>query len=123
MEALKRLKEKRFREILFIGLAALLLLAAAYFVFIGNAGAETERTDGVREMSDEESRLCSILSRIEGVGAVEVYINEDEEGNARSAVIVFEGADSLSVRMDVMRAAAGALGISQKDVLIYKMTT
>ena len=123
MEALKRLKEKRFREILFIGLAALLLLVAAYFVFIGNAGAETERTDGVREMSDEESRLCSILSRIEGVGAVEVYINADEEGNARSAVIEFEGADSLSVRMDVMRAAAGALGISQKDVLIYKMTT
>ncbi len=123
MEPLKFLKEKRFRDVLLIGAIGLLLLIAAYFVFTENRAAETDTVGNTYEMTLTESRLCSVLSRIEGVGKLEVYVSEDETGNPQSAIIVFEGADSLSVRMDVMRAAAGALGISQNDVLIYKMTT
>ncbi len=121
MELGKTLKEKRFRQILFLCAAALLLLLLAFFVFTGNGG--DGGAGGTYEMNETESRLCAILSEIDGVGEIEAYVNEDEEGNAAGVVLVFEGADSLSVRMDVMRAAAAALGISQKDVLIYKMTT
>ncbi len=122
MEPLKTFREKRFREILLIGAAALLLLFFVWFVFL-NEGSGNSTAGNTYEMTETERRLCAILSEIDGVGEIEAYVSEDGEGNAVSVVLVFEGADSLSVRLDVMRAAASVLGISQNNVLIYKMTT
>ena len=73
-------------------------------------------------MNGEESKLCAVLSEIDGVGKINVYINADEAGEATGAILVFEGADSLSVRMDVLDATALALGIDKKNILIYKLT-
>ena len=73
-------------------------------------------------MSELENKLCAILSKIKGVGNINAYVNEDDQGEVIGAVLVFEGADSLSVRMDVLNATACALGISQKEIVIYKMT-
>ena len=116
-------KEKRFRDILLLcGIGAALLIAC-YFVFFsgGNRKSETISSAG-SVMNGEESKLCAVLSEIEGVGKINVYINADEAGEATGAILVFEGADSLSVRMDVLDATALALGIDKKNILIYKLT-
>ena len=90
--ALKILKEKRFREMILLSFVALGLLIACYFVF-GNKDGFVEPNKQVA-MSQTESKLCSILSAIDGVGEIIAYVNEDAEGEILGAVLVFEGADS-----------------------------
>lgn len=117
-EALDIWKDKKKRKIFLIVLFAIVLVIACYFVFFSKE--KTENT--AVEMSETETKLCSVLSDIEGVGKISAYVSEDGEGNTIGVVLIVEGADSLSVRLDLMKAAALALGIEQKDVQIYKMT-
>jgi hypothetical protein len=109
-------KDKKVRRAVILVLAALVLAVACYFTFF-----QKEEEQAAREMSATETKLCAVLSDIEGAGKISAYVNEDKDGNPIGAVIVVEGADSLSVRLDVMKAAALALGIEQSAVLIYKM--
>ncbi len=125
MKFLDRLKENRIAQTIVLGVIAFILLILAYFVFFSNKqeGSQSSSVGGFTQMSQTESRLCSILSEIEGVGKINAYVNEDSAGDVTGVILVFEGADRISVRMDVMRATARALNISQNNVLIYKMTT
>lgn len=117
-------KEKRFRDILLLCAVGAALVIACYFVFFkdGEGNKRAENVSSAVEMTAEESKLCAVLSEIEGVGKINAYINANEEGEAAGAILIFEGADSLSVRMDVLDAASLALGIDKKNILIYKLT-
>ncbi len=117
----KLLKEKHLKEILLLGGFALILLVVCYFFFIGNGEGNTHASQTVT-MSETESKLCFILSEIEGVGKINAYVNEDGERNVLGVILVFEGANNLSVRLNVLKATAQALGINQKQILIYEMT-
>ncbi len=66
----------------------------------------------------EEAKLVAILENIAGVGEAEVMIGVYENGE-RGVVIVCEGANNLSVFIDVREAAAIALGIEPKNVKVY----
>ena len=77
-----------------------------------------EKDANVSIMSDEECKLVSILEQIDGVGQTQVMIGSSEDGEKR-VVVVCEGADHISVIMDVREAAANALGIDEKFVKIY----
>ena len=68
--------------------------------------------------TEEEIRLVSILENIDGVGDAEVMIGLSEDGERR-VVVVCDGADRISVLMDVREAAANALGIEEKFVKVY----
>jgi hypothetical protein len=116
-EISEKWKDKKVRRAVMLVLAAIVLAVACYFTFFKK---EEEQTT-VREMSATETKLCAVLSDIEGVGDISAYVNEDGDGNPIGAVLIVEGADSLSVRLDVMKAASLALGIEQSAVQIYKM--
>lgn len=124
MSQLKALKDKRFRRTALICVIALLMLATCYFVSINKTEKSSISVDASKPVvaSEKEKKLCAILSEIEGVGAINAYITEDGAGNAISAILVLEGADSISVRMDVLNITAQALGVNPKKVSIYKMT-
>ena len=111
MTAGKIFKDKRLMQTILLGVIALILLFACYFIFF--AGEKSDEasavTDNAVTMTETESKLCFTLSQIDGVGNVTAYVNEDESGRATGAILVFEGADDLSVRMDVLRATALAL--------------
>lgn len=113
--------DKSKQKTLMIVVCAIVLLIACYFVFF-SPGMAGERSSTAQSMSETENKLCRILSEIDGVGEISAYVNEDGEGRAIGCVIIMEGADRLSVRLDVIKAAALALGVSQNDVQIYKMT-
>ena len=68
--------------------------------------------------NEEESRLVSILEQIDGVGEAQVMIGKSENGE-RGVVIVCDGANQLSVIMNIREAAAVALGIEKNNVKIY----
>ena len=113
--------DKSKQKTLMIVVCAIVLLIACYFVFFSPSMAG-ERSSTSQSMSETENKLCRVLSEIDGVGEISAYVNEDGEGRAIGCVIIMEGADRLSVRLDVIKAAALALGVSQNDVQIYKMT-
>ena len=120
---LKIRKDKRLLQTIVLSVIALLLLFFSYFIFINKNNTSTDAFVQTQTGASElEVKLCSILSEIEGVGKINAYINQNNQGEAVSAVLVFEGANRLSVRMDVLKATSCALGISQKDVAIYQMT-
>lgn len=81
------IKKNEIIKISVIAALALLLLFAVYKVFY------TESSDSKSCYTQEETRLCNILSEIEGVGEVSVIINSTEDG--AGVVVVCEGADDL----------------------------
>jgi hypothetical protein len=112
---MKWLSKNRKGKLLEIGLFVALALAlcfAVWQVFL----KEDKAT--VPTGSEEEIRLVAILESIAGVGDAEVMIGVYENGE-RGVVIVCEGAENISVLMDVREAAAAALGIEQKYVKVY----
>lgn len=107
----KKHVKKALEILLFIGLALALCLAV-WQVFL-------KEDKNVQSLGNtEEERLVAILEQMDGVGDAEVMIGVSENGN-KSVVIVCDGADRLSVIMDVREAAATALGIEEKFVKIY----
>jgi len=107
-------KEKKdIIKIVIIAAAALALLVAVYKVFFNSTSSASIK------YSDEEARLCSILSEIEGVGDVSVIINS--EGESVGVVVVCRGADSIMVRSQIISAVRLATGATGENILIYKM--
>ena len=111
---LKKLFSNKAVRAATIGGLALLLLVAGWAGFFGGG----KKSASAYQPTEAESRLCTVLERIEGVGGVTVLIN-GEEGAPVSAVVVFEGADSLLTRMRVAEVTAAALNIARGNVQVY----
>lgn len=112
-EGVKKLVSDKKIRILLIAAAALLLLLLCWTVF-GRSGNDA---DGY-EQTASETRLSAMLSQIEGAGTVRASIAE-ENGEAVSAVIFFDGADGILVRLRLTQATAAALNIAENRVLVY----
>ncbi len=104
--------KKRAVETAILAVAAIALCLLICLVFA------KEKAENVSVMTEEESKLVAILEKIDGVGETQVMIGVSENGEKR-VVVVCDGADRLSVVMDVREAAANALGIEEKFVKIY----
>ncbi|MCD8372287.1 MAG: hypothetical protein LUD27_03190 [Clostridia bacterium] len=108
-------KEKK-KIILVITLVA--LLAAAVYLFFG-----AESQSGLSQQSaytETETKLADMLSSIEGVGDVRVYVTETED-EITGVVVVCEGADSILVKNNVLNAVSTALNINKQIIAIYSM--
>ncbi len=110
-------KSGRIRDVLLLSALALLLVLAVWKIFYTDGSKSTAAGIGG---SESEQRLCSLLQEIDGVGAVNVMICEDEDG-VKSVVVVCEGANDLQVNMNIREAVAAALGTDAKSVKIYLM--
>ena len=109
------LDKKRGAKLIQIGLFA--CLAFALCIAVQQAFFKEDKTSYAYE-NTEEAKLVAILENIAGVGEAEVMIGVYENGE-RGVVIVCEGANDLSVLMDVREVASIALGIEQKNVKVY----
>lgn len=94
----------------FMLIAAAALLVMAQFGRIDSQSAQ---------YTEEERRLASILSRIDGVGRVEVMLPED---GSKGALIVAEGADRIDVCLRIEYAVHAVTGtaISSIEILPYE---
>ena len=72
-----------------------------------------------------ERRMEAILSQIDGAGRVRVLVNHSEtseEGRAVTGVLVVaDGADDLSVRLELARAVQSLLDVPQGNIEIFPM--
>ena len=71
-----------------------------------------EASDG---SATEEARLESLLSRMEGVGQIEVLLSDS------GAAVVCQGADSVTVRLNITQAVRCYTGLGADKVVIFKM--
>ena len=63
----------------------------------------------------EEARLEARLSRMEGVGQIEVLLSDS------GAAVVCQGADSVTVRLNITEAVRCYTGLGADKVVIFKM--
>lgn len=107
--------DSRIKDVLLLGVLALVLVVAAWKIFYKD---ETKETLSVVQSSESEEKVGRLLREIEGVGDANVMICETEDG-VTGVVVVCEGANDLQVIMNVREAVAAALGTEEKAVKIY----
>ncbi len=112
---MKRLGENRWF------LLAAVLLAGLLCCFLLNGRSAGGSGTG------EEKRIAQVLSAISGAGKVEVAVYySGAEGLSASgapvgAVVVAEGADSMEVRLNLIRAVRTLLGLPEAAVDVFSM--
>ena len=107
---LRRLTDTKALPWMAAALAALLALLLA--------GGGGEGTAG----SQEERRIAEVLGAIAGAGKVEVALfYGGETDGPTGAVVVAQGADDLTVRLSLARAARTLLGLPESAVDVFVM--
>ena len=93
-----------------LALAAIAILLLQWGGTLTGGGAQTEL----------ESRLCAILSQMEGVGEVHVMVAEDGEGGVEGVLVVADGADDIAVRLRIQYAVQTLLGAEASDIEVVR---
>lgn len=83
------------------------------------AKTQTVSSTSASTMTEQEQRLSSILSRIEGAGSVETMITTQSDGEIVGVLIIAQGAKDISVRLRLLDAASTALGVSKQVINVY----
>lgn len=121
LEKLKKdpaLKDKILKLIALLIVAAVILLSLDVF---------TQDKDGRRQILDEdggtESRLCSILADIEGVGQVDVMLQHDEDDKVSGVIVTAQGAGDPVVKNNLIKAVMAVFNISAASVEVFEKNT
>ena len=78
-----------------------------------SGGGDVQPSGGGQDA--EEARLSSLLEAMEGVGRAEVLLSES------GAAVVCQGADSVTVRLNVTEAMRCYTGLGADRIVIFKM--
>ena len=109
------------------GKQTLWVMAAAVAVLLLLA---VGKTDLQPSASQQEKRIAQVLSAIRGAGKVEVALFYAQETAAFSqsavsvptgAVVVAQGADDITVRLELIRAVRTLLSLPQNAVDVFVM--
>lgn len=117
----RKIPKEKLRDALLVSVLALLLVFAVWKIFYTPQSAKTNSDSAFStgtESTEKERSLAALLSEIDGVGEAEVRICEAED-EAKSVVVVCDGAKNILVNMNIREAVAAALGIDEKNVKIY----
>ena len=102
----------------------LLLIAACGLALLLPASSQSKTG-----MTEEEQRYSATLSRIAGAGEVRISIAYAQSSSSfgsgsrqpTGAVIVAQGAGSVAVRLELLRAAEALLGLNAQEVEVFAM--
>ncbi len=113
--ALKKLRESKNIQII----ALIFIIAVGLIIYSSVMTAKSDARDSSASvMTAEEQRLSAALSNIEGAGRVETMITSQRDVVV-GVIVIAEGADSITVRLRLLDAAATALGVSKQIVNVY----
>ena len=100
------------------------LLAAGLLLLLwpkSSGSGSAEKNEDV--FTNEEKRLCAVLSKIDGVG--NVYALLSEEPNRRweytGAVVVCSGAGSPDTRLRVIQAVSAFTGLGSNRIIVEEL--
>lgn len=95
-----------------VEIMAALAFMAALAMAVMSAG------DGDTEL---EKRLERALEAVKGAGEVQVMITTDSDGAVIGVLVVADGAEDISVRLDILHAVRTLMGVDSKQVEIARM--
>ena len=103
--------------LIFLLAAGLLLLLWPKSSGIGSA----EKNEDV--FTNEEKRLCAVLSKIDGVGNVYALLSEEpnRRGEYTGAVVVCSGAGSPDTRLRVIQAVSAFTGLGSNRIIVEEL--
>lgn len=111
---------KKLKGIKNIQIVALVFIIAVGLIIYSTV--MTSRADGREQqasvMTEEEQRLSAALSSIDGAGRVETMITV-QNNVVVGVIVIADGANSITVRLKLLDAAATALGVSKQIVNVY----
>lgn len=107
-------------------IVAIFIIAVALLIYssVATRNAAEKGTGSYEQsasMDDEERKLASILSGIEGAGRVETMITRDENDVVVGVLVIAEGADDIAVMLKLLAAATTAMGVDKSIVDVYTM--
>ncbi len=105
-------------------IVAILIIAVALIIYSNVIGkTDTKNLSSTHSvMTEEETRLSSVLSQIDGAGDVSAMITKNDDETV-GVIVICEGAKDISVRLRVLDATATALGIDKSIVSVYSKST
>lgn len=106
-------------------IVAILIIAVALIIY-SNVIGKTKTSSGASSVSDvmteEETRLSSVLSQIEGAGEVSAMITKSGE-EVLGVIVIASGAKDITVRLRLVDATATALGVDKNIVSVYSKSS
>jgi len=84
----------------------------------------TSDTDGRRQIIDRdggsEEQLCSVLSRVEGAGTVEVMVEYSQKGEVKGVIVLAEGGSDPVVANNLTNGVATLYSIPVSSVIVFE---
>ena len=100
------------------------LLAAGLLLLLwpkSSGSGSAEKNEDV--FTNEEKRLCAVLSKIDGVGNVYALLSEEanRRGEYMGAVVVCSGAGSPDTRLRVIQAVSAFTGLGSNRIIVEEL--
>ncbi len=102
-----------------IKIIVLIFIIAIALIIYSNV-ATTKQSEQTFQ-NDEEARLSSILSSVEGAGEVETMITKSS-GQVVGVLVIADGASNPLVRLRLLQATSSALGVDYEIVSVLSRT-
>ena len=99
-----------------IKIIALKFIIAIALIIYSRVAADKE-SEKQSFQNDDETRLASILSSVEGAGEVETMITKSS-GQIVGVLVIADGANNPIVRLRLLSATASALGVDSDTVSV-----
>ena len=116
-------KEKSFSEYLSsLPLYAKLGVAAAAVSLILLMGPLSEGSGGESDPPTGEESLAELCSSVAGVGRCRVMIVRDSEEEVSAVAVLCEGAESVSVREEILELISSLYGIGTNRITVLKIS-
>lgn len=112
VKKLKSVKNIRIIAVVFIIAIALIIYSSVVATRESKTAFQSQQQT---VQSEDEQRLSSILSQIDGAGQVQTMITRTD-GQIVGVLVIADGAKNPYVRLKLMQASATALGVSE-DVI------
>ena len=99
------------------------LLCAGLVLLLIPSGRKSASGGAEGAFTDEEKRLASVLSRMEGAGETAVLLARGPGRNDgfTGAVIVCQGASSAEVRLRIVEAVRAFTGLGSHEIVVQNM--
>lgn len=107
---------EKIKGIKSIKIIALIFIIAIALIIYSSVAADKE-SEKQSFQNDDETRLASILSSVEGAGEVETMITKSS-GQIVGVLVIADGANNPIVRLRLLSATASALGVDSDTVSV-----
>lgn len=124
-EGIDKIKEdakgvfEKIKGIKNIKIIVLIFIIAIALIIYSNVA--TTKQSAQTFQNDEETRLSSILSSVEGAGEVETMITKSS-GQVVGVLVIADGANNPLVRLRLLQATSSALGVDCEIVSVMSRT-